>query len=1100
MKKRFLLFIFLVLVSLLLPTKQALAMPVGTLLYRTSGDDKMYGYNANDLILAEKGKLAHIYSGHTAIYIGKENGTDYIVEMQPKGAIKVPAKYFINESLGEKLVGAKIPEQATPNQIAKAVAIAKNLADKNLAYDFDFKYQKGPFSNQWTCVGLTEKIYESANISNPANLGSLVYNPNDYAVDITRDGYDNSSVCNASGDCFSSDLEYSKIERKNNMLIPAPEIIGFDIGLERDGERFIFLPYTQYLQSTLKDVSVDIKLSSSFTEPEVRGDSPILGLVLKWSLINNPISTIKTITSKTTGLLLAIKDKIFPDSSAVLAEDSGSYDFSASVATSTKIASVKASSTKTSSIKAMIGSKTTVAKTSSASNSGFKIAVIKATSTKGISVGATTSKTFSVSLTTPKNTTTAELNTAKTTSVKLSTTKATATPILTTPKIIAITRTTPRPIIPIASSVPVVVATSTGTTTEITTENTTETKPVALIAKIYSNGDDDWLEIINATDQDFDLATAGYRLEKAKAGTDPTLIMRFGDEADGTYPGGTIIAAHGYYLIARNTASAEILAQADAIATKSTFSWTEDGYTLYLGTASISSDEDPDVVDKLGYGDATYYESAPAEALKKGYALERKASAVSTLESMASGGLEELWPRLFDSNDNSSDFILVPYDLDLIASENISTSTEENRANPNGLNSENMTHLWHFDECYGETAANELQFSGESPVDLKKSDKWLVGLWGCANVLTDLASSTKATFNSPLDPNQLTINFYYRNTQSNFSIILKLTNSSSSSQQAYMEITPYYTTLYGFPGPEGRINSLAWPNDSLWHQFSLVINREAKYFSLYLDGKEVYSYEYTGIMPTFSGFELSSAQNELVALDELSFWNRSLPATELRSINLLNQPFNPYTWPEAQQPVKLEHYWNFDENTGLTAKDSAGTDNFAVKLAQWDMEGRNDSALSVGESINTTLNSLPVTDLSLSFWWRNTSSPNEGRLHLMLKNGTRNLMSLTPTIYNSTFGFNSDGGYLWEYGKYLFPDDNKWHHLALVYDSYKYVLRFYLDGQQRMERQLVKLREGEKINGLEIFQENWTSSIDELKIWSGSLTTSQVLAEYEAFK
>ena len=1107
MSKKYLLFLFLLLVALIFPSKNVKAMPVGTILYRTSGEDKMYGYNANDLILAEKGKLAHIYSGHTAIYVGAEAGVDYIVEMQPKGAIKIPAKYFINEALGEKLLGAKIPERATPNQIAKAIVIAKNLANKNLAYDFDFKVQKGPASGEWTCVGLTEKIYESANISNPTNLGSLVYDVNNYAVDITPDGYDNQSVYNASGDCFSSDLEYSKIERKQNMLIPAPELIGFDVGLEYQGDRYIFLPYTQYLQSSLRDVPVDIQLSSSFSEPDIRGDSPILGLILKWSLINNPISTVKTIASKVSSGLLALKDKIFPDSGTVLAENSSTYDLETSVSTFTKSAGVKASSTKTTTVKLATTkastTKAVVAQTSSAINAGVKVAVIKATSTKGIGVQSATSKTVSVSVGTPKNTATAEINTAKTTSVKLSTTKATssnpvAPVVIETPKTTTVTRITPKPIVPIASTTTSI---NQSTTTPETTE---ESPPLALIAKIYSNGDDDWLEIVNATDYDFDLAAAGYRLEKAKTASDPTLIMRFGDEADGIYPGGTIIGAHGYYLVARSTASEEIKAQADAIATKDTFSWAEDAYTLYLGTGSISSDTDSDIVDKVGYGAAKYYETAPAPALKKGYALERKVSATSTIESLATGGLEELWPRLFDSNDNSDDFILVPYDLELIASDNASSTNETNNSgfftNPTGLDSENMTQLWHFDECYGESAANELQTSGQEPVDLKKSDKWAVGLWGCAAGLTKLASSTKAVWNNPLDPNQMTLNFYYRNTPDAFSITLRFTNPSSSSQQAFIEITPYFTTVYGFPGEDGRLPNLVWPSDNLWHQFSLVVNRQGGYWSFYLDGKEVYSYKYDGIIPTFTGFELGSERNELVAIDELSFWDRSLSSTELRSINLLNQPFNPYTWPKAQESAKLEHYWSFNENTGLIAHDAVGTDNFAVKLEQWDMEGRNDSALLIGQNINTTLNNLPVTDMSLSFWWRNTNIPNEGRLRLLLKNGEHNLMSLTPTMYNARYGFNNDGDYLWEYGKYLIPGDKNWHHLVLTYDSYLYLLRFYLDGELKMERQVIKLKEGEKINGLEIVQESWESSIDELKIWSGALTASQVLSEYETLK
>jgi len=445
----------------------------------------------------------------------------------------------------------------------------------------------------------------------------------------------------------------------------------------------------------------------------------------------------------------------------------------------------------------------------------------------------------------------------------------------------------------------------------------------------------------------------------------------------------------------------------------------------------------------------------------------------------------------------------VPYDLAVIAAENASSTSQITNSdlftNPAGLNSENLTQLWHFDECYGEAAANELQVSGGTPIDFKRSGDWAVGRWGCAAGLTKLASSTKAIWNNPLDPNQMTINFYYRPTQNNFSVTLKFANSTNSNQ-AYLELSPYFTEVYGFTGPQGRIPNLTWPNDNTWHQFSVVVNRSGGYWSLYLDGKEVYSYQYNGIMPTFTSFELSSNQNELVAVDELSFWDRSLPASELRSINLLGQPFNPYSWPQAQKEAKLEHHWSFDENTGLLAKDSIGNDILIVKSDSWDMEGRNASALSIGQNIKTSLSDLPVTDFSLSFWWRNTSSPNDGRLHLALKNGNRNLMSLTPTSYNSNFIFNDSGNYIVDYGKDLIPNDKNWHHLAITYDSYRYLLRFYLDGEQKMEKQYIKLKDGEKINNLEIVKENWTSSIDELKVWSGTLTATQVLSEYQALK
>jgi len=1097
MKKQIIVFLFLLFAALFLPLSQVLAMPVGTLLYRTSGDNKMYGYNASDLIVAEKGKLAHIYSGHAAIYVGKEKGIDYIVEMQPKGAIKVPAKYFVNEALGEKLIGAKLPVAASPLQIAKAVAIAKNLADNNSAYDFDFKYQKGPSSGQWTCTGLTEKVYESADISNPTNLNSLEYNPAYYAVDITADGYDNQNIYNSSGDCLADTVEYSKIERKKNMLIPAPELLGFDVGLEYEGERYIFLPYTQYLQNSLKDVEVDIEVSSSFSEPEVRGDSPILGLVLKWSLINNPISTIKQLATKVTSGVLAIKDKVFGGDSVALADNSGNYDFSFASSSASKSTSTKTTSKATS-------SKAVTPKTSVAKVVASKVTVGRASSTKSSAPKvATPSVAVKTKAPVVNNKPVAPVN-----NTVVRTVARPVIPVVNNPIPVSTPTTTPIVNYPTPTSTPIATTTATTTTvveSEVIPEAVEPATPIALIAKIYSNGDDDWLEIVNTGDTDFDLAAAGYRLEKAKTASDPTLIMRFGNEADGVYPGGTIISAHGTYLVARETSAPEIKARADAISTKSAFSWTEDSYTIYLGTAAISSDTDPDIVDKVGYGTATYFVgTAPATALKKGYALERKASATSTIELLAAGGLQEFWPRLFNSNDNSADFLLVPYDLAVIAAEN---STADNEAtssepinpdlfvNPAGLDSQGLTQLWHFDECYGEKAANELQESGQSPVDLTRSGNWLPGKWGCAAGFSysDMAV-TRGNFSSPLDPNQFTLNFYYRNAQPNFGFYLKFSGPPMPGQMASITFSPYFTEIFGFPGVDGRLNNLIWPVDYNWHQVTLIINRSDGYWSLYLDGQEVYSYKYNGVMPTFTSFEMSNNQNEPIAIDELSIWNRSLPSSEIKTINVLNQPFNPYTWPVPQKVAQLEYYWNFNENAGPLAKDLIATNDMMVKLDQWNMEGKINSGLTIGSGISIPLSGPQVSDISLSFWWRNFNYPNEGRLHLALSGNNGTIMSLIPSIFSPAFIFNNIRWPLSSSG----GNDNAWHHLALTYDSYRSLLRFYVDGEKIMEKEFVKLRAGEEIKRLDIGQENWPSAIDELKIWSGTLTPAQVLAEYNS--
>ena len=81
MKKYFLIIIALAgLPWLFWPFSQAAAMPLGTLLYRTSSDGKIYGYSDFELLKINNGILSDLYTGHVGIYVGQENGVDYVVD------------------------------------------------------------------------------------------------------------------------------------------------------------------------------------------------------------------------------------------------------------------------------------------------------------------------------------------------------------------------------------------------------------------------------------------------------------------------------------------------------------------------------------------------------------------------------------------------------------------------------------------------------------------------------------------------------------------------------------------------------------------------------------------------------------------------------------------------------------------------------------------------------------------------------------------------------------------------------------------------------------------------------------------------------------
>ena len=594
------------------------AMPPGTLLYRTTDEGKMFGYSGDPLVESVAGVMTGINPGHVGIYIGQEEGIDYVVEALASGVVKTKLEYFVNESLGEEFLGAKIPKDLSPLRQAKAVALAKNLAEAKLNYDLNFKKQKGPSSGDWTCVGLVEKIYESSDISNPANLLALEYDNQNYAINITPDGYDDYSFYNKEGDCFSRDKEFSLIAPRTDLILPLPEKYGFNAGLIYQGDRYIFFPYSQFLQTTLEDVVVDRKISSEFSAKDVRGGVKASALLLRWSLINNPSSAIKIATENIKqGLSSIFNDlktavayasgKIFSDSSndsnlVLINNDEVKNDISKDAlgqektgSTLSKIGAVTVATAKSSNEKAKIEnnlvkeSLKTEAKKELASNNNSETA----STTNLEKVKASLSSLITVA------------TQASSSSLQTSSSSLQAANTISQNSNESLREVEETPNLNIVKN-----------------EAPAETLK---ISKIYTTGDNDFIELYNPNNFAIDLLATNYRLEKAKTATDPGIMMRVGNEADGSYPGGTIISAKGYYLIVRHSATNYYLSRADAIATRTDFNLTGLNQSVYLGLGAISSYEDEDIVDVVGFGpEAIYYlGSAPAPKIEDYYFLNR---------------------------------------------------------------------------------------------------------------------------------------------------------------------------------------------------------------------------------------------------------------------------------------------------------------------------------------------------------------------------------------------------------------------------------------------------------------------------------------------
>lgn len=1207
-----------VLGSILVPGL-ALAMPPGTLLFRTSSNGKMFGYSQDPLLESADGILRGINAGHTAVYIGKEDGVDYIVEALAGGIVKTPAKYFVNRREGEGFLGSRLPKDANPLRQAKVVALAKNLAARGLAYDYDFKSQKGPGSGQWTCVGLTEKLYESADIANPNNLASLEYDPAYYAVDITPDGFDNYSLSGTEGDVFSKEKEFSKIARRTSLILPAPELLGYNAGLEKNGQRYIFLPYTQFLQPGLAPVPTDVLIYSEFSSAEVRGDLRANLIILRWSLINNPISSLKYLGNALKDELLAWsqglskgdeaggfvldeeekketkKGAVAVASNPVIRQEGGvSQSSPASVSSPANTAggpAVKEAEKKTSSPAAGEGgseSRTSPAITSSSTprkltlDSGSSARQMATTTLYAASPGPAPAASG-----TPETSggPSARINRLYATAendwlelynpgdkdidlkegdYRLEKAKSAADPALmmrigneadgrypggtvikargrylivrddassffqkqaqaiatrnefswtgsgytiylgtdaissyNDPDILEVVgfgadatyfqgsgpaseiadgyvlerqaatgdnrkdyRLAPTvdpdyvpAVPPPAATTTPPVATTTPPVATTTPPVATTTVPTALINRIYATASSDWVELINPGPDDFDLFTAGIRLEKSKTATDPSLVMRIGNEADGVYPGGTVIKAGGTYLIVRDDATDYWRSRADAIGTRPEFGWTGDGYSMYLGRGPVSSKLDPDLMDLVGYGGEVphYLGAGPAPAISDGSWLKRVAA----------------------TGNNNSDFILEP------------ASDPDYEGGPGGgggsstaaIKSPGLIGLWHFDECYGDGT-------------------WAVGKWGCARQVSHLDLPLSQSLIESVDLNSFSASFYYRG-NGNFPRA-ELYLSSGAEVKLSFIVEGGMLTVGGLPGSQGRYYQEVPLNDS-WHQAVIVVNQPEDYWAVYIDGQEVIREEFMARLALVGTLGLRS-DNSAMLIDELAIWNRPLPISEIKSHLILGMPFYPNPDREPKQAAVLLHHWPFSEGLGSVSAGSGGVD-IAIPEGLWTARRHDNYAISLRSNHAyevPVLLPLESRDLSLAFWWRNSSFPNEGRADIYLRDAAgAKLFALLAGYYRPAYWFNGIYGIFSEGADGPVPHDAAWHHIALTYDSYTFQLRLFVDGRERASQARIWMRPEEVVKSLWITSENYPSEIDELRIYRGTLSPAEVMGLFQ---
>jgi outer membrane biosynthesis protein TonB len=151
---------------------------------------------------------------------------------------------------------------------------------------------------------------------------------------------------------------------------------------------------------------------------------------------------------------------------------------------------------------------------------------------------------------------------------------------------------------------------------------------------------DEFIELYNPDSEAVDLE--GFRLtRKTSTGTESNLVSSMTGS----------IATHGYLLITNPDYDGTVAADLNYSATTNSVS--DDNTVILYSDAGVT------VVDKVGLGSATDVETAAfPENPTADASIERKALETSTVTSMSPGGADEFAGNGYDSDNNSTDFIL----------------------------------------------------------------------------------------------------------------------------------------------------------------------------------------------------------------------------------------------------------------------------------------------------------------------------------------------------------------------------------------------------------------------------------------------------------
>lgn len=562
-----------------------------------------------------------------------------------------------------------------------------------------------------------------------------------------------------------------------------------------------------------------------------------------------------------------------------------------------------------------------------------------------------------------------------------------------------------------------------------------------LISQVARTPAGAFVELYNPTERSIYLA--GSALEtSASAG------ILWSSLISGSFSSAALVPPHGYYLIASaglSDAWPDAFLDATALPADS-------GHIRVRGADGAE-------IDRIGYGTAALPEGRAAPSLTQTQGLERKATVLSTAATIQLAEGNGL-----DSNDNHYDFFIQPQPH---------PRGSQNRSGNERLG-DNLEYLWHFDECAGATR------DSLNGLVLTEPSAWTVGRFGCGVAQSwNGATHIRWRFPKPLAVSEFTVSMYVQAPGNSSGIIWLLDGTGNfragfwpnPSNARVVHNGNYFALAKGVPAERWVLTTMVY---------------SANYLAWYLDGELVQKIP-GDFRVTNPLAEIMIAQESGPWLvDEVGIWSRALSSGEIAaqvSTQIIPHALRPL--PENPQMV---HHWSFDEETGAALDSAAGTvipnvfrtEGWQGLAAYFNWRGEYKASVDIP--------ALSAMDMSLSYWRRDGPLGGGGSGGIALGN-----KSLSGIAFGAAGGF--EHSYMFHNSGYeelppLIPHDDRWHHITVVYDSYAYQLRYYLDGQRQAVRPAIWLHL--PFDYMAINETQGTFTVDELTIWRGALNDAEI--------